>query len=98
MRVYWREHKIGQQLILNSGTGEEEVVGTVRRTPSGFDAAAKTLGYEPGRSHKGFPSMEDAKAFVESFHPWDIYLPQELRQHAEVEFDRTLHPIPEKNT
>jgi hypothetical protein len=45
----------------------------VRRTPRGFDALAKTNTYDPGRAKKGFASMEEAKAFVESFHPWDLF-------------------------
>ena len=93
MRVYWREHKSGQRLILDTDTGEETEVGGVRRTPSGFDAYAKTLGYDPGRAKKGFPTMEDGKAFVESFTPWDIYVGS-----AQVEYDHTIHPMPEENT
>ena len=48
------------------------------------------MGYEPGRAQKGFPTLEDAKAFVEAFHPWDIFVGS-----AEVEFDETVHPMPE---
>ena len=92
MKVYWREHRTGQRLILDSGTGQEEEVGGVRRTPRGFDALAKTMGYEPGRAQKGFPTLEDAKSFVESFHPWDIFVGS-----AEVDFDETVHPLPEEN-
>ena len=92
MKVFWREYKSRQRLILDYGTGEEAEVGGVRQTPRGFDAFAKTLGYDPGRAQKGFPTMEDGKAFVESFTPWDIYLGS-----AEVEFDRTVHPPPEEN-
>ncbi len=89
MKVYWREHKSGQKLMLDPGTGEEMDVGAVRKTPRGFDAMAKTLGYDPGRAERGFPTIEEAKAFVESFHPWDIYVGD-----AEVEFDPTVHPMP----
>ena len=89
MKVYWREHKSGQKLMLDPGTGEEMDVGTVRKTPRGFDAMAKTLGYDPGRAERGFPTIEEAKAFVESFHPWDIYVGD-----TEVEFDPTVHPAP----
>ena len=39
----------------------------------GIDAYAATFGYEPDRSKKGFPSIEDAKDFVESFKPWELY-------------------------
>lgn len=90
MKVYWREHKAGQKLMLDPGTGEEMDVGAVRKTPRGFDAMAKTLGYDPGRAERGFPTIEEAKAFVESFHPWDIYV-----GNAEVEFDPAVHPMPE---
>ena len=90
MKVFWREHKTGQRLMLNPENGEEVEVGGVRRTPRGFDALAKTFGYDPGRAQKDFPTMDDAKEFVETFHPWDIYVGD-----AEVEFDRTVHPLPE---
>ena len=73
MELFWRERKAGQILILGSD-GETEVdVGMVRRTPRGYDALAKTNTYDPGRAKKGFASMEEAKAFVESFHPWDLF-------------------------
>ncbi len=90
MKVYWREHKMGQRLILDSETGQQEEVGGVRQTPRGFDAMAKTFGYDPGRAQKGFATMEEAKEFVESFQPWDLFV-----NPASVEFDRTVYPIPE---
>ena len=65
MKVFWREHKTGQRLMLNPENGEEVEVGGVRRTPRGFDALAKTFGYDPGRAQKDFPTMDDAKEFVE---------------------------------
>ena len=89
MKVYWREHRTGQRLILDDGNGREEEVGGVRRTPRGFDALAKTMGYDPGRAQKGFATMEEAKAFVEKFEPWEIFVGS-----ATVEFDRELHPMP----
>jgi hypothetical protein len=73
MKVYWRERKSGQSLILYSDGETEVEVGMVRRTPRGFDAVAKTNTYDPGRSQRGMASMEEAKAFVESFHPWDLF-------------------------
>ena len=92
MKVFWREHRAGQRMILD--TGEEELeIGAFRRTPRGYDALAKTLGYDPGRAQKGFPTPEEAKAFVESFEPWDIYVGS-----AEVQFDRTVHPSLEEKT
>ena len=84
MNVFWREHKAGQRLILVFN-GEEIEVGAFRSTPRGYDALAKTMGYDPGRAQKGFSTMDDAKAFVEAFRPWDIYVGD-----AEVEFDRTV--------
>ena len=89
MKVYWREHRTGQRLILDAEDGRQEEVGGVRRTPRGFDALARTFGYDPGRAQKGFATMEEAKAFVEEFEPWDIFVGR-----AEVEFDREVHPIP----
>ena len=92
MKVYWRESRAGLRLILDSGAGQEEELGGVRRTPRGFDALAKTLGYDPGRAQRGFPTLEDAKAFVESFRPWDIYTGS-----ADVELDATVHPMLEES-
>ena len=73
MEIFWRERKSGQSLILCYDDETELEVGAVRSTPRGFDALAKTNTYDPGRAKRGFPSMEDAKAFVESFHPWDLF-------------------------
>ena len=89
MNVYWKEHRSGQRLILNPEGDEELEVGAVRRTPRGFDAIAKTMGYDPGRAQKGFLTMEEAKTFVESFHPWDIYI-----GNMDVELDPELHKLP----
>ena len=74
MRVYWREVKRGQNLILgDDDDGNEENLGGFRDTNRGIDALAKTFSYDPDRSRKGFPTIEDAKAFVESFSPWELY-------------------------
>jgi hypothetical protein len=73
MRVFWREHRIGQKLILQADDGSEAEVGAVRRTSRGFDAMAKAIGYDPGRATKGLGSLDEAKRFVESFTPWDLY-------------------------
>ena len=74
MMVYWRERKKGQRLILVQEEGSEEIeVGGVRETKRGFDAFAKTFGYEPGRAEKGIETLEEAKSFVESFRPWEMY-------------------------
>ncbi len=64
----------GQRLVIGDEDQEsEQEIGGVRETKSGFDAFAKTFGYEPGRAEKGIPTMEEAKAFVESFRPWELY-------------------------
>ncbi len=86
MRVFWREHRMGQRLILQTDDGSEEEVGAVRRTPRGFDALAKTTGYDPGRATKGLPSMDEAKRFVESFTPWDLFMgTEDLKVESGVE-------------
>ena len=74
MKVYWRQRKRGQRLILSSDDGEDEQeVGGVRETKRGFDAFAKTFGYDPGRAEKGIPTMAAAREFVESFSPWELF-------------------------
>ena len=74
MEVFWREVRRGQRLVLSDDDGEhEEEIGGVRETKSGFDAFAKTVSYDPGRSEKGIPSMEEGKQFVESHRPWELY-------------------------
>ena len=74
MRVYWRKVKRGQNLILSDeNDGHEEELGGFRDTKRGIDALAKTFSYDPSRSRKGFPSIEEAKDFVESFRPWELY-------------------------
>ena len=73
MQLYWKERRRGQSLVLAAEDGSELEVGAVRETPRGFDALAKTNTYDPGRAQKGFASMDDAKAFVESFSPWLIF-------------------------
>ena len=64
MIVYWQNSRKGQRLILSDDELQEEV-GGVRETKRGFDAFAKTFGYEPGRAEKGIPTLEEAKEFVE---------------------------------
>jgi len=74
MKVFWRERKRGERLILqDEDNGHEEEVGGVRETKSGFDAFAKTFSYEPGRAMKGIATMEEANEFVESFQPWELF-------------------------
>jgi hypothetical protein len=74
MIAYWREVRRGQRLVLAAEDGaEEEEIGGVRATKRGFDAFAKTFGYDPGRAQKGMATLEEAKEFVESFRPWELY-------------------------
>ena len=76
MNVFWRELRKGQRLVIASDDRDpesEEEVGGVRQTKRGYDAFAKTFGYDPGRAQKGMESMEEAKSFVESFSPWELY-------------------------
>ena len=73
MELYWQATRKGQRLVLCSDDGQEEEVGGVRETKRGFDAFAKTFGYDPGRAERGIPSMAEAKEFVESFSPWELF-------------------------
>ena len=74
MRVYWRKVKRGENLILSDeNNGHEEELGGFRDTKRGIDASAKTFSYDPSRSQKGFSSIEEAKDFVESFRPWELF-------------------------
>ena len=73
LQLYWRYVRKGQNLMLSNEQGQEERIGGFRETRKGIDAYAATFGYDPDRSKKGFPSIEDAKAFVESFKPWELY-------------------------
>jgi hypothetical protein len=86
MTVYWRDVRRGQNLVLGDEEGDEKVVGGFRETKRGIDAYAQTFGYDPGRSQKGFATIEDAKAFVESFRPW------ELHGAKDVTVDREARP------
>ncbi len=63
MRLYWRQTRRGQRLVIgDEDQDSEQEIGGVRETKSGFDAFAKTFGYEPGRAEKGMPTMDKAKA------------------------------------
>ncbi len=73
MSVYWRNVKRGQNLVIDDDEGHEEIIGGYRESKRGIDAYAKTFGYDPDRSKKGFETLEDAKAFVESFSPWELF-------------------------
>ncbi|MBR61300.1 MAG: hypothetical protein CL904_01380 [Dehalococcoidia bacterium] len=85
MELFWRARRKGERLILSSGPGQEEEVGGVRETKTGFDAFAKTFGYDPGRAQKDIPSMNEAKSFVEAFRPWELFTDIEgLEPESEV--------------
>ena len=84
MKVYWQRVKFGQNLILSDEDGHEEELGGFRDTKRGIDALATTLGYDPERARKGFPTIEEAKAFVESFRPWELYNVQDVTVDPEV--------------
>ena len=83
MDVYWQYVRRGQNLMLSTENGQERI-GGFRETKRGIDAYPTTFGYEPGRSEKGFSSVEDAKAFVESFRPSELYGAHEVMVEAEV--------------
>ena len=84
MSVYWKTMKRGQNLIIEDTSGLEEVVGGYRENKGGINAYARTMGYEPDRSRSGFDSVEDAKAFVESFTPWELFGAQDATVEPEV--------------
>ena len=84
MSVFWRDVKRGQNVMMDDTAGLEEVIGGYRENKSGISAYARPMGYEPERSRKGFDSVEDAKAFVESFNPWDLFGPRDAVVEAEV--------------
>ena len=87
MKLYWQEVRRGQRLVIGEGDGGdgEQEIGGVRLNKDVYDAFAKTFGYEPGRAVKGIPTLEQAKEFVESFMPWDLFEgTQGLTVEAEV--------------
>ena len=89
MQAYWREARRGQRLVLTTnGDDQEEEIGGVRETKRGFDAFAKTFGYDPGRAQKGMSTLEEAKAFVESFKPWELY-----QDGQEITVDPEVRPL-----
>jgi len=74
VNVYWQSVRRGENLMFSDDdTGRNERIGGFRETNQGIDAYAATFGYDPGRSQKGFPTIEAAKIFVESFRPWELY-------------------------
>ncbi|MDA1035745.1 MAG: hypothetical protein O3B65_02555 [Chloroflexi bacterium] len=87
MAVYWQTAKQGQRLMLADGEREERI-GGVRETPRGFDAFAMTFGYEPERARRDIASMDEAKAFVESFKPWELHV-----QDPTISVETEIRPI-----
>ena len=87
MAVYWQVAKQGQRLMLADGEREERI-GGVRETPRGFDAFAMTFGYEPERARRDIASMEEAKKFVESFSPWELYV-----QDPNISVEPSVRPL-----
>ena len=84
MELYWQEHKLGLQLIL-SVDERNEVMGRIRRTADGYNVNARAFGYNPERAAMGITSLEEAKAFVESFRPWEEMVgPSDLAVEADV--------------
>lgn len=84
MELYWQEHKLGLQLILFTGD-RTEVMGRIRRRKDGYDVNARAFGYNPERAAMGVPSLDEAKAFVESFRPWDEFIgPSDLAVEPDV--------------
>jgi hypothetical protein len=84
MEMFWEFTRKGQKLVLRV-EDKQEMIGGVRETKNGFDAFAKTFTMTPERAQKGLDSMEDAKGFVESFRPWELFLgPGDLQPESEV--------------
>ena len=84
MRVYWQAAKQGLRLVWADGEREERI-GAVRETSRGFDAFAITFGYDPDRARRAIESLDEAKTFVESFRPWELFTrDQELSVEPDV--------------
>ena len=85
MELYWQEHKLGLQLILSAGD-RTEVMGRIRRRKDDtYDVNARAFGYNPERAATGITSLDEAKAFVESFRPWDEFIgPSDLAVEPDV--------------
>ncbi len=87
MAVYWQVAKQGVRLMLADGERAERI-GGVRETKRGFDAFAMTFGYEPDRARRDIASMDEAKEFVESFKPWELYV-----SDAELSVEPGVRPL-----
>ena len=70
MRLFWKQKKMGIDLVVEDDEKDQFVVGGVRDTKRGIEALAKTTGYDPSRAIKG-------KTFVENFQPWREFFPGE---------------------
>ena len=86
MRVYWRKVRRGENLILSDeNDGHEEELGWFRPTKRGISTRWRSLlSYDPSRSRKGFPSIAEAKDFVESIRPWELFGAQGVTVDPEV--------------
>ena len=73
LKIYWKQKRSGQELVLDVDGIQTVTLGAVRQTRRGFDAFATTTGYDPGRATKGIPTLEEAKSFVLSFEPWNLF-------------------------
>lgn len=96
--VYWQDVRRGQNLVLtNDETRREQNIGGVREANQRFDAYVTTAEYDPRNSRNGLPTIEEAKAFVESFKPWELYGAQGITVEPEVRpAVESATPIPAK--
>ena len=103
MDLYWQEHKLGLQLILADGE-RNEIMGRIRRTKDGsYNVNARAFGYNPERAAMGMTSLDEAKAFVESFRTWEELVgPGDLAVEAAVrplaDVAATTSPTPAAET
>ena len=90
MELYWQEHKLGLQLILSDGE-RDEIMGRIRRTKDGsYNVNARAFGYNPERAAEGMTSLDEAKAFVESFRTWE-----ELIGPGDLAVEAAVRPLPD---
>jgi hypothetical protein len=78
MELYWQKTRRGMDLVVKTDSGEVVKVGGVRETRRGIEAMAFTTGYDPGRSGKDLPNVDEAMRFVEMFEPWREFFPEPL--------------------
>ena len=83
--VYWQDARRGQNLVLtNDVTGREQRIGGFTEVNQRFAAYVTTAKYDPRNSKDGLPTMKEAKAFVESFKPWELYGAEGVSVEPEV--------------